>query len=209
MSAVTASRYPVEYERIAPQLPGGNLPWLKQRRHDALALFAAGGFPSLREEEWRYTNVSAIEKKLFSPLLSAPASAVDQAWIDSYRLQDAWSIVLLNGRFSAELSSLASLPNDVLVLSMADALRQYSERVEEHFGKAVADSEHGFVAFNTAWFSDGLFVHIPAKQVLAKPLQLLHVVTESDALATTRNLIVVDPMAQAEVVETYIGADCA
>jgi Fe-S cluster assembly protein SufD len=209
MSAVTQSRYAAAYDTVAPALPGRDLPWLSKRRLDALAQFAAGGFPSPREEEWRYTNVSAIEKKLFSPLLSAPTSAVDQAWIDSYRLQDAWSIVLLNGRFSAELSKLASLPDTVLVLGMAEALVQHPERVESHLGKAVADSEHGFVAFNTAWFSDGLFVHIPAKQVLAKPLQLLHVVTEPDALATTRNLIVVDPMAQAEIVETYTGADCA
>jgi Fe-S cluster assembly protein SufD len=209
MSAVTQSRYPAEYERIAPQLPGEGLPWLRQRRLDALALFAAGGFPSPRQEEWRYTNVSAIEKKLFLPSLEVSESPVDKAWLDSYRLQDAWSIVLLNGRFSAGLSRLASLPRDILVLSMADALAQYPERVEEHFGKAVADGEHGFVAFNTAWFGDGLFVHVPAKEVLAKPLQLLHVVTEPDALATTRSLVVVDPMAQAAVVETYIGADCA
>jgi Fe-S cluster assembly protein SufD len=209
MSAVTQSRYAAEYESIAPQLPGRDLPWLSKRRLDALTQFAAGGFPSPREEEWRYTNVSAIEKKLFSPSFAAPERTVDKAWLDSYRLPDAWSIVLLNGHFSAGLSRLASLPKAILVLSMADALAQYPERVEEHFGKAVADQEHGFVAFNTAWFSDGLFVHVPAKEVLAKPLQLLHVVTEPDALATIRNLIVVDPMAQVEIVETYTGADCA
>ncbi|MGJ0486596.1 MAG: Fe-S cluster assembly protein SufD [Methylomicrobium sp.] len=209
MNAVTASRYPAEYDTIAPNLPGADLPWLSQRRAGALAQFAAGGFPSPREEEWRYTNVSAIEKKLFTPIAAATESAVDRAWLDSYRLQDAWSVVLLNGRFSAELSRLTGLPDTVLVLGMADALGKHPDLVESHFGKAVQDSEHGFVAFNTAWFTDGLFVHIPAKQKLAKPLQLLHVVTSADALAATRHLIVADTMAQAEIVETYIGTDCA
>jgi Fe-S cluster assembly protein SufD len=209
MNALTASRYPAEYDTIAPTLPGADLPWLSQRRAAALAQFSADGFPSPREEEWRYTNVSAIEKKLFTPMAAAPENPVDRAWLDSYRLQDAWSVVLLNGRFSAELSRLKGLPEPVLVLGMAEALVKYPELIENHLGKAVADSEHGFVAFNTAWFSDGLFVHVPAKQVLAKPLQLLHVVTELDALATTRNLIVAETMAQAEIVETFIGADCA
>lgn len=209
MKAVTASRYAAEYDRVAPKLPGRDLPWLSQRRSDALAQFSAGGFPSPREEEWRYTNVSAIEKKLFSPLLDARETAIDKTWLDSYRLRDAWSVVVLNGCFSAELSRLNGLPETVLVLGIADALTQHPELVESRFGKAVEDSEHGFVAFNTAWFTDGLFVHIPARQVLAKPLQLLHVVTEADALATTRHLLVAETMSQVEIVETYIGADCA
>jgi Fe-S cluster assembly protein SufD len=209
MNAVTASRYPAEYPTIAPTLPGADLPWLSRRRANALAQFSAGGFPSPREEEWRYTNVSAIEKKLFTPIAAASESVLDKAWLDSYRLQGAWSVVLLNGRFSAELSRLHGLPETVSVLGIADALAKHPEVVESHLGKAVEDGEHGFVAFNTAWFTDGLFVHIPAKQVLAKPLQLLHVMTEAGALAATRHLIVAETMSQAEIVETYIGTDCA
>jgi Fe-S cluster assembly protein SufD len=209
MKEVTASRYPAEYDAIARTLPGAHLPWLRQRRLDALAQFTAGGFPSPREEEWRYTNVSAIEKKLFSPSVEVVEGAVDKAWLDSYRLHGAWSVVLLNGRFSADLSRLAGLPDTVLVLGMAEALAQHPELIESRFGKAADDGEHGFIAFNTAWFSDGLFVHIPSRQVLEKPLQLLHVTTGADALAATRHLVVSDPMSQAEIVETYIGADCA
>lgn len=212
MSAVTASRYPAEYESIAPSLPGQNLPWLQQLRSDALQAFSATGFPSPREEEWRYTNVSGIEKKLFSVPASQAASDVTADWLKTYRLPDAWSVVLVNGRFSAELSALSGLPEDVAVLSMADALvgaKNFSPLLESHLGLAVSNSEHGFVAFNTAWFSDGLFVHVPSKQVLAKPIQLLHIVTQADALATTRNIIIIDESAQASVVETFVGADNA
>jgi len=211
MSAVTQSRYEAEYYAILPQLPGRDLPWLTKRRSEALAQFSAGGFPSPREEEWRYTNVSAIEKKLFAPALAPASGPIDKAWLDAYRLHDAWSVVLLNGRFSAELSKLDGLPEAVSVLGIAEALVKQPELIENYLGKAVKDSEHGFVAFNTAWFSDGVFVHVPAKHLLEKPLQLLHVVTEADAdaLATTRNLIITETMAQAAFVETYIGSDCA
>ena len=209
MSNETASRYTAEYPAVAPRLPGLHLPWLKILREEALNHFSANGFPSPREEEWRYTNVSAIEKKLFQPALTEASDEIDRQWLDSYRLQDAWSVVLLNGRFSAGLSSLEYLPDPVSVLSMEDALAEHPDWVEAHLGKAVDNGENGFIAFNTAWFADGVFVRIPPKFELAKPIQVLHVMTEADALATTRSLIIADAMAQAEIVETFIGTDSA
>ncbi len=171
--------------------------------------FSAHGFPSPREEEWRYTNVSGIEKKLFSPSLSLTAGDLDSEWLKSYQLEDTWSVVLVNGHFSAELSNLTDLPATVSVMSMADALVKQPDKVEKYLGAAADQSEHSFIAFNTAWFTDGLFVHVPAKQVLDKPIQLLHIVTGSDAMATTRNIIIADEMAEAKVIETFVGIDNA
>lgn len=171
--------------------------------------FSAHGFPSPREEEWRYTNVSGIEKKLFSPSLSLTAGDLDSEWLKSYQLEDTWSVVLVNGHFSAELSNLTDLPSTVSVMSMADALVKQPDKVEKYLGTAADQSEHSFIAFNTAWFTDGLFVHVPVKQVLNKPIQLLHIVTGSDAMATTRNIIIADEMAEAKVIETFVGIDNA
>ena len=209
MNTATASRYTAEYQTIAPALPGQDLPWLKALRAEALAQFSAQGFPSPREEEWRYTNVSGIEKKLFSPSTGLTAGDVDAEWLKSYQLQDAWVLVLVNGHFSAELSVLDGLPEAVSVMSMADALAKQPDKLEKYLGMAANQSEHSFIAFNTAWFTDGLFVHVPAKLVLDKPIQLLHIVTGTDAMATTRNVIIADEMAEAKVIETFVGADNA
>ncbi len=216
MSTVTSSRYMAEYEAIAPTLPGQNLPWLQQLRKDALAKFSANGFPSPREEEWRYTNVSAIEKKLFAPVLGGDPhpnlQTLDANWLKSQQLEDTWSVVLVNGHFSADFSKLDGLPEGVSIMSMADALvetQDFASLLENHLGRTVTNAEHSLVAFNTAWFTDGVFVHVPAKQVLAKPIQLLHVVTEADALASTRNLIMVDENAEASLIETFVGTDNA
>jgi Fe-S cluster assembly protein SufD len=209
MSTATTSHYRAEYQSIAPALPGQTLPWLKALRAQALEKFSVNGFPSPREEEWRYTNVSAIENKLFAPVLSgAPVtqlSAVNVEWLKSYQLEDAWSVVLIDGHFSEKLSVLDGLPEMVSVISMADALAKQPERLENYLGHAVNNTEHGFIAFNTAWFTDGLFVHVPAKQVLEKPIQVLHVVTQADVMATTRNVIIIDDMAEARVIETFAG----
>ena len=209
MTTALASRYAAEYQTLAPALPGQTLSWLTALRGEALEKFSALGFPSPREEEWRYTNVSAIEKKLFSPVPRVTASPVDSDWLKSYQLEDAWSVVLVDGHFSAELSVLDGLPENISVMSMADALEKQPDKLEKFINQAVNNNEHGFIAFNTAWFTDGLFVHVAAKQVLAKPIQVLHIATQSDVLTATRTVIVADEMAEANVIETFVGLDNA
>lgn len=209
MSGASMSSYQEDYQTLAAYLPGQNLPWLAKRRSEALEHFSSHGFPSPREEEWRYTNVSAIEKKRFAPQPGGAALAVDQAWLERYRLADAWSVVLINGYFSPELSNLEGLPEEVAVMSMASALQKRPEQVDPYFGQAVSVEEHGFIAFNTAWFSDGVLVVVPARARTSKPIQLLHVVTGADRLAATRNLIVVEQGAEAQVIETFAGLEDA
>lgn len=182
--------------------------WLQALRNHALTQFAEQGFPSPRAEEWRYTNVSAIEKKRFLPVSAAGAVDV-QAFLAAYQLKEAWSLVLVDGYFSTELSQLADLPESVSVLNLADALNTHADILQNYVGQAVSDTEHGFVAFNAAHFTDGLFVHVPAKQVLSKPIQVLHIATQADSLVSTRTVIVAEAMAEAELIETFVGSDNA
>ena len=135
MTTALASPYAAEYQAIALALPGSSLPWLAALRSEALEKFSAQGFPSPREEEWRYTNVSAIEKKLFLPATAVTESSVDNACLKSYQMQDAWSVVLVDGHFSAELSDLEDLPNDVSIMGMAEALVKQSETLEKYINK--------------------------------------------------------------------------
>ncbi|MBM4207961.1 MAG: Fe-S cluster assembly protein SufD [Gammaproteobacteria bacterium] len=202
------SRYLDNYQDLATTLPGQDLPWLQSLRKTALQQFAASGFPSPREEDWRYTNVTAIEKKLFAPMLGFVSTNpnlqfIDKECLQSQLLSDAWTVVLVDGHFSAELSALNGLPDNILVSGMATALESKPEWVQPYLGQALPAESHGFIAFNTAWFSDGVFIHIPTKQVLAKPIQILNVVTQAEVSATTRNLIVADCSTEATVIESF------
>jgi len=209
MTTAKASWYAAEYSNIAPILCGQSLLWLEEQRLKALSQFSEQGFPSSHEEEWRYTNVSAIEKKQFSPTINKTINLVDIEWLKLYQLQEAWSVVLVDGHFSAELSSLEDLPVDVLVMGMADALQKLPETLENYINQAVNMDENSFIAFNTAWFTDGLFVSVNAKRILEKPIQVLHVATQQDVLAATRTVIILDKMAEASIIETYVGYDNA
>ncbi len=205
MTTAKASWYAAEYSNIAPKLCGQSLLWLEEQRLKALSQFSEQGFPSSHEEEWRYTNVSAIEKKKFSPTINKTKNLVDIEWLKLYQLQEAWSVVLVDGHFSAELSSLEDLPVDVLVMGMADALQELPETLENYINQSVNIDENSFIAFNTAWFTDGLFVSVNAKRILEKPIQVLHVATQQDVLAATRTVIILDKMAEASIIETYVG----
>lgn len=207
MSLAALSRYTAEYPALKAALPGREVDWLKKIRADGFAHFSQHGFPSPREEEWRYTNVSAIEKKLFSPSLTVTLNTVNQDCLNAYQLQDTWSVVLVDGHFSPEYSLLAGLPETVVIMSMAQAITSHADLVQRHLGVAVQADEHSFVAFNNAWFTDGVLIHVPAQQVLSKPIQILHIVTQADVLATTRNVVIVDKSAEATLIETFVAAD--
>lgn len=195
--------YLSDYASIVAALPGVGLPWLQQFRQEGLTAFKAHGFPNLRDEEWRYTNLAVLNKTLFTP---SDDQTVDTDWLDSYRLENAWSLVLINGRFSAGLSHLNGLPTEVSIQSIGEALQSKPDLLQQHLGKAVSDNEHSFVAFNSAWFGDGVVIDVAARHQMSKPLQIMHVVTAADALAATRNLIVIHDSAEAEIIETYSGS---
>jgi Fe-S cluster assembly protein SufD len=203
MSTLTTNPYLSGYPDLATRLPGQDLPWLQQFRREAFQRFSENGFPGNRQEEWRYTDLSALSKTLYAPIAS---QTVHAKWLNAYRLQNAYSVVLVNGHFAADLSRCEGLSASVTVAGFKQVLQQTPALVEKYLGLAVSNDEHNLVAFNNAWFSDGVVIEIAANQRLDKPLQILHVVTESQVLAATRNILVLNENAEAEIVETYIGS---
>jgi Fe-S cluster assembly protein SufD len=203
---MNAAHYLEQYRSLAAALPGQGLPWLDAMRDEAQARFSANGFPSPREEEWKYTNVSPIEKKLFKPLAAPAPDAIDRNWLDSYRLADAWSMVLVDGHFCRGLSNLEGVPDGVVAAGMGETLQAHPELVKKVLGTVSIQESHGFMAFNTAFFTDGTFVLVPPGVTLDKALQLIHVSTRPDGLSNTRSCIALGEQAAASVVETYVGS---
>lgn len=199
--------YVQHYREIATDLPGQDLAWLHALRLSAGQAFAERGFPSPREEEWRYTNVTAIEKRRFQP--GQPGTDQDLEPLLQHRLADAWSLVLVDGLFSPSLSRLDDLPDGVKVLPLSAALDLYPEKVRAWLEQANQGETSRFEDFNAAYFRDGAFIDIPERVVLDTPIQILHLSTQADGLAVTRHLIGLGPHAQARVVETYAGLDAA
>lgn len=206
MTMTSTNPYVADYAITKAKLPGQSLPWLTAQREKAFAQFAKHGFPCTREEEWRYTNVSVLEKKSFSPVQGGTDLAAAKVLLAEHQLADAWVAVLVDGHFSAELSALQGLPEGVLIISLSEALSSKPDWLQPYLGQALPAEAHGFIAFNSAWFTDGVFIHVPTQQVLAKPIQIIQVATRAEALITTRNILVTDCSTEATLIETFVAA---
>jgi len=200
--------YLAEFGAVERALPGSGLSWLRQIRKGALARFEQMGFPTPRQEDWKYTRVTPIEKRAFRSALKSRVE-LQPADIATYRLAalGAHQVVFVNGRYSPRLSEPGDLPKGVTVRSMAEALERIPAEVERHLNRYVEVDASAFTALNTAFMEDGVYVHVAPGVDASQPIHLLFVHTpdEEELCTHPRNLIVCEEHARALVIETYAG----
>ncbi len=196
LSAEALALYQDAVESLASNSPA----WLAGLRRKALDRFATNGFPSPREEEWKYTNITAIERKGFA--VATSMGEVDPAWIGSLLLPECWHLVLIDGHFARDLSHPA-LVGDVVFCDMEAAKLRHADLLAEGFGQAV-DVDHGFIDFNTALFQGGALIRLNPGTRLEQPIQILHILTQAAAIPT-RHLIQIGEEAEATVIESHAG----
>jgi Fe-S cluster assembly protein SufD len=181
--------------------------WLRELRRGGMARFRQLGFPSSKQEAWRFTNVAPIAETAFVLPHAPRAEAPSARTIASLELCEARRhlLVFVNGRFSGALSSVAGLPAGVRVGSLADAMRTDAELVRKHLGTRIPIEDQPFAALNTAFVADGGFVYVPAEVQMEEPVQFLYLtVPGGDPIVShPRSLVVVERLARCAVVETY------
>ncbi len=182
--------------------------WLDGIRRSAIGRFSALGFPSTRLEEWRHTSVSPITNVPFRLAESRP-NGLTAADLANYTFgeEECCQLVFMNGRYSAGLSSLKSLPRGIRVKSLAAALAGDREIVESHLARYAAYDQNAFTALNTAFIADGAFVFLPPGTILKEMIHLLFLSTggSKPVVCHPRNLIVLGNGSRATIVESYIG----
>ena len=179
--------------------------WLPAMRRAAMDEFTRVGFPTSRDEEWRFTPVAPIAQARFEP--AAPA-LVDPSELAPFLFGHAeWpQLVFVNGKLAPELSSVPALPPGVQVASLAATLKTEPGLVEPHLSRYARPETTAFAALNMALMRDGAFVYVPAGISVELPINLLFVTTaDSSGAAHPRNLIVVERGGRASVVESYVG----
>jgi len=189
------------------QAAGEDPRWLRQLRETALARFLETGFPTTHDEDWRFTNVSAIARTRFSRAGKRPAG-LSPADVDGWKIPTAAArLVFVDGRFVRRLSTLEGLSKGVTLSGLSEQVRKQPEVVEAHLGRYVDIRRDPFLALNTAFAEDGAYVHIRRGTVVSEPIHLLFVSTAADTPRMThpRNLLVVEEACQATVMEEYVS----
>ncbi|MBV1875353.1 MAG: Fe-S cluster assembly protein SufD, partial [Cycloclasticus sp.] len=140
------------------QLIGHDLNWLANLREKAAEEFSGTGFPTFREEEWRYTNISPIEKNQFT--LPSKAGEVDATFIERVLLEGCHHLVFVDGFYQAEFSALNEVPDGVVISALSDSMLANEALIKSLLDSVVETPALGFINFNTAMFSDGAVISI-------------------------------------------------
>ena len=197
--------------RALPEKLGRHEPsWLRRAREEAFTRFERVGFPTVHDEDWKYTNVGPIAKSQFTPAGVGSSPPIERSALESFAPKEARGgrLVFVNGIFERRLSSVEALPTGVESIDLSEAgdLGQYEARVREHFERYGGNSKNGFLALNAALFAGGVLLFIAKGVTVPTPidLQFLSMSHNGDAPASfPRVLVIAEANSAATIVESY------
>ena len=211
MSAAV-EHYRREWSEAYASLPGAGIGWVERVRREALDRFCERGFPTPRDEDWKYTSVRPIERRAFRlPPSSGEGGELERAGPIAAGprlagLERTATLVFLNGRLAPAHSVQAGdLPEGARIDSLARVLESNPELVESHLATTTGDNP--FAALNRAFLSDGAVISIDRGIRMERPIELVFVVQgESDLASHPIVLVLAGAQAGATIIEHHLGA---
>ena len=177
---------------------------LCEMRTKAFTVFEKQGFPTTKDEEWKYTSLNKPLKRDYD-LKSKKASSITSEQVDDFLCAgiDSYKLVFIDGTYNPSLSSLPS-EDHIFIGNIKDAFDGSSHIFNKYYGKIVQDQQ-SMVALNTAFAQEGAFVYIKARAVINKLIQILYISTESDTnqMHQVRNLFVLEDGSEAQILERH------
>ena len=178
---------------------------LHQTRTKALKNFENKGFPTKKDEAWKYTSLNAILKNDFSVFPKTEAH-IEFADVKKFFLHeiDTYKVIFVDGIFSSFLSLTTHEGLDVCLMSSALNMPKYKIYIDEYFNK-VASQDESLTTLNTAFAREGAYINIPRGKVVEKPIEIIYFSTGSEAaiLLQPRNLIIVGENAHVQIIERH------
>jgi Fe-S cluster assembly protein SufD len=172
-------------------------------RKSALEVFQQLGVPPVKSEEFKYTPIMRELEKNFTFRETAVAPVTND--ISEFLIPgvDANLLVFVNGVYSPTLSSVKS--SKLVIKSLDEALKEKDILAIEHYNQHSGMKSNGLVAWNTADWTSGVFIHVPDNSIVEEPVVFLYVndSTAGEVIATHRNLIVAGRNSNATIVEKF------
>jgi len=192
------------------RLPSGEPEWLGAHRRRGLARFAEQGFPDRRSEAWRYIDLRALEEQPMLPvgrIGDAVDAAVRKRFVEAAFSEAAYRLVLVDGRYAAELSRVDGLPSGVWLGGTATTIAERPDLVRAAFEAPHINAERPFTALNAAFFGDGFVLDMAPGVALDRPIEIVHLASMgTGASLHTRSFVTAGPGSRALILETFAGA---
>ncbi len=164
------------FEKIPPQDP------LRGVREKSWEKLAGMQLPTRSHEAFGYVTL----RECYLSTFQFPAqSQIDKASLEKFLLPESLHshLVFVDGIFSAELSDLSALPEQILLLTLQDALKTHGSFLQSHLARSIKEESDPFAMANLALHGQGVFLYLPPKLESAAPLQCLSVHTGKEACA--------------------------
>lgn len=187
--------------------------WLQSLRQNGWRRFADVGFPSIKDEEWKYTNVAPLIKTHFDLRDADNTSSIDSASFYCAETENS-SAVFVGNQFREDASKFGAVPDGVAIVDIVKAASdpKYSEVVRQHLGSVVDYVANPFTALNTAFLSSGgVLIYVPRDVKLETPLSLsfLPDASRKAPVAFSRVLIIAEQGSELTLIENYTSSSDA
>ena len=174
-------------------------------RTESLKTFEELGFPTKKEEAWKYTSLAKLLKKDYS-IFPKQETSIELKEVKKYFLYeiDSYKVVFIDGVYSPFLSDTTHEGIDVCLLSAALDKPKYKKVIEKYFNQ-VAKKDESLTALNTSFAREGAYIYIPKSVVAEKPIQIIHFSTgkQGDFMLQPRSLVVAEENAQVQIIERH------
>jgi Fe-S cluster assembly protein SufD len=174
-------------------------------RNDSIKVFEDKGFPTKKEEAWKYTSLGKIQLTDYS-LFPKEEDCVNYQEVKKYFLHEieTYKLVFIDGVYSSFLSETTHVGIDVCLMSVALKKPHYKELIDTYFNK-VASKEESLTALNTSFSKEGAFIYIPKNTVTDKPIEIINFSSGTDAalMIQPRNMIIADQGAEVQLIERH------
>ncbi len=178
---------------------------LHELRSNAIKNFENKGFPTKKEEAWKYTSLNAVLKNDFS-VFPKKENTIEFKDVKKYFLHeiDTYKVVFIDGIFSSFLSATTHDGIDVCLMSSALTKPKYKMVIDTYFNQ-IANKEDSLTSLNTAFSLEGAYINIPKSKVVEKPIEIIYFSTGNEAalMVQPRNLVVVGENAHVQIVERH------
>lgn len=173
-------------------------------RSKAIKEFEAQGFPTKKEEAWKYTSLNSVLKHDYS-VFPKKDNALEYSAVKNYFIHDidTYNLIFIDGIYSSHLSQTTHDKIDVCLMSSALNKPKYKSVIDTYFNKLAPKTSLN--SLNTAFAREGAFIHIHKNLIADKPIQIINFSTgnESALLVQPRNLIVIEENSHVQIIERH------
>ena len=200
-SAIEAYRIDFEESAKSSKEPA----WLREIRREAMGTFERLDFPTMKDEDWHFTNVAPIAERVFG--LARKGGEVSEELIARFAFGSEWNtIVFVNGRLE-RIDEQSKNISGAAISTLAEEIARDGELVKRHLSKLATPESAAFTALNSAFALDGAVIRITADTVVDKPIHLLFISDENaeNTAIQTRNLVFAERHSQCTIIESYVS----